>query len=121
VGCADYRIDCDGDSDSDSDSDGNDLLYGVLDEKSVLESDFPERFDNAFVFLYLLILRRVRLRGLPSSQPEGRANTAGSLQPLAAPQRGRAALMESQLVQIPVAWRGYVGDTYYIIYSIHHP
>ena len=30
--------------DGDTDSDGNDLLYGVLDEKSVLESDFPERF-----------------------------------------------------------------------------
>ena len=40
MGCADYRIYCDGDSDGD----GNDLLYGVLDEKSVLESDFPERF-----------------------------------------------------------------------------
>jgi hypothetical protein len=39
VGCADYRIYCDGDSDGD----GNDLLYG-LDEISVLESDFPERF-----------------------------------------------------------------------------
>ena len=34
--CADYRIDCDGDSDGD----GNDLMYGVLDEKSVLEFDF---------------------------------------------------------------------------------
>jgi hypothetical protein len=44
VDCADYRIDCDGDSDGD----GNDLLYGVLDEKSVLESDFPERFDYCF-------------------------------------------------------------------------
>ena len=31
--CADYRLYCDGDSDGD----GNDLLYGVLDEKSVLE------------------------------------------------------------------------------------
>ena len=31
--CADYCVDCDGDSDGD----GNDLLYGVLDEKSVLE------------------------------------------------------------------------------------
>ena len=40
MGCADYRIYCDGDSDGN----GNDLLYGVLDEKSVLESDFPERF-----------------------------------------------------------------------------
>ena len=30
--------------DGDSDGDGNDLLYGVLDEESVLESDFPERF-----------------------------------------------------------------------------
>ena len=38
--CADYCVDCDGDTDGD----GNDLLYGVLDEKSVLESDFPERF-----------------------------------------------------------------------------
>ena len=34
--CADYCIYCDGDSDSD----GNDLLYGVLDKKSVLEFDF---------------------------------------------------------------------------------
>ena len=33
MGCADYRLYCDGDSDGD----GNDLLYGVLDEKSVLE------------------------------------------------------------------------------------
>ena len=32
MGCADYRIDCDGDSDSD----GNDLMH-VLDKKSVLE------------------------------------------------------------------------------------
>ena len=31
--CADYCVDCDGDSDGD----GNDLLYGVLDKKSVLE------------------------------------------------------------------------------------
>ena len=31
--CADYRIDCDGDSDGN----GNDLLYGVIDKKSVLE------------------------------------------------------------------------------------
>ena len=38
--CADYRIDCDGDSDGN----GNDLLYGVLDKKSVLEI-FPERFE----------------------------------------------------------------------------
>ena len=38
--CADYRIDCDGDSDGD----GNDLLYGVLNKKSVLEI-FPERFE----------------------------------------------------------------------------
>ena len=37
--CADYCVDCDGDSDGDSDGDGNDLLYGVLDEKSVLEFD----------------------------------------------------------------------------------
>ena len=36
--CADYRIDCDGDTDSD----GNDLLFGVLDEKSVLEFDFQD-------------------------------------------------------------------------------
>ena len=36
MGCADYRLYCDGDSDSD----GNDLLYGVLDKKSVLEFDF---------------------------------------------------------------------------------
>ena len=32
------------DGDGDTDGDGNDLLYGVLDEKSVLESDFPGRF-----------------------------------------------------------------------------
>ena len=31
--CADYRIYCDGDTDGN----GNDLLYGVLDKKSVLE------------------------------------------------------------------------------------
>ena len=43
--CADYRIDCDGDSDGD----GNDLLYGVLDEKSVMESDFPERFSHCLI------------------------------------------------------------------------
>ena len=36
MGCADYRLYCDGDSDGD----GNDLLHGVLDEKSVLEFDF---------------------------------------------------------------------------------
>ena len=35
MGCADYRIYCDGDSDSD----GNDLMHGVLDKKSVLEFD----------------------------------------------------------------------------------
>ena len=40
MGCADYRLYCDGDSDGD----GNDLMHGVLDKKSVLESDFPERF-----------------------------------------------------------------------------
>ena len=45
MGCADYRIYCDGDSDGD----GNDLLYGVLDEKSVLEL-----FQGAlFIFLFL--------------------------------------------------------------------
>ena len=30
MGCADYCVDCDGDSDGD----GNDLLYGVLNEKA---------------------------------------------------------------------------------------
>ena len=41
MGCADYRIDCDGDSDGD----GNDLLYGVLNKKkSVLEFDFQDAF-----------------------------------------------------------------------------
>ena len=40
MGCADYRIDCDGDSDGN----GNDLMHGVLDKKSVLEI-FPERFE----------------------------------------------------------------------------
>ena len=35
MGCADYCVDCDGDTDGD----GNDLLHGVLDEKSVLEFD----------------------------------------------------------------------------------
>jgi len=45
VDCADYRLYCDGDSDSD----GNNLLYGVLDEKSVLESDFPERFSHCLI------------------------------------------------------------------------
>jgi hypothetical protein len=34
--CADYCVDCGGDTDGD----GNDLMYGVLDEKSVLEFDF---------------------------------------------------------------------------------
>ena len=33
MGCADYRLYCDGDSDGD----GNDLMHGVLDKKSVLE------------------------------------------------------------------------------------
>ena len=54
MGCADYCVDCDGDSDGD----GNDLLYGVLDEKSVLEI-FPGRF----VFSLYVVMGRIRQRG----------------------------------------------------------
>ena len=38
--CADYRLYCNGDSDGN----GNDLLFGVLDKKSVLEFDFQDAF-----------------------------------------------------------------------------
>ena len=40
MGCADYRLYCNGDSDGN----GNDLLHGVLDKKSVLEFDFQDAF-----------------------------------------------------------------------------
>ena len=53
--CADHCI-C---GDGDTDGDGNDLLYGVLDEKSVLESDFPERF----VFSLYVVMGCLRQRG----------------------------------------------------------
>ena len=39
MGCADYRIYCDGDSDGD----GNDLMHGVLDKKKRL-GVIPRRF-----------------------------------------------------------------------------
>ena len=52
--CADYCVDCDGDTDGD----GNDLLYGVLDEKSVLESDFPEHF----IFSLYVVMGCIRQR-----------------------------------------------------------
>ena len=36
MGCADYRLYCDGDSHGD----GNDLLYGVLNEETEAATDF---------------------------------------------------------------------------------
>ena len=62
MGCADYRIDCNGDTDGD----GNDLMYGVLDKKSVLEL-----FQGAlFIFLFL------QLDTFARAKRQSRANTA---------------------------------------------
>ena len=40
MGCADYRLYCDGDSDGD----GNGILYRVLNKKRAFWNDFPGRF-----------------------------------------------------------------------------
>ena len=39
MGCADYRLYCDGDSDGD----GNGILYRVLNKKRAFWNDFPGR------------------------------------------------------------------------------
>ena len=53
MGCADYRVNCDGDSDGD----GNDLLFVVLDKKSVLEL-----FQGALFIIYKALIAPNNIR-----------------------------------------------------------
>ena len=64
MGCADYRLYCDGDSDSD----GNGIMYWVLNKKkSVLEFEFPERFGFFVGLPYIALATQHLPRPMSSS------------------------------------------------------